>query len=170
MIYKIVSVVDLGEQDPRKQGLKLNILQIIHVNIETRRARSKKTRIETGWYRNCHFLFVYTRRARSKKTRIETSKVWIMVDAPRTRRARSKKTRIETSKVWIMVDAPRTRRARSKKTRIETRPQPRGTPYDASSESKIQENKDWNCHLHIYYLSSLWLGEQDPRKQGLKLW
>ncbi len=37
-----------------------------------------------------------------------------------------------------------------------------------ASESKIQENKDWNIEEHQRLAGGLMLGEQDPRKQGLK--
>ncbi len=37
------------------------------------------------------------------------------------------------------------------------------------SESKIQENKDWNMVFVALSVTQGVLGEQDPRKQGLKL-
>ncbi len=157
----------LGEQDPRKQGLKRKTDDRQNCNCTTRRARSKKTRIETdkAWRKlekgfgseskiqeNKDWNTVvlessneaYTRRARSKKTRIETPSVDHDILLELTRRARSKKTRIETRSIFWYIEYQETRRARSKKTRIETifyLTHPLCLP---DSESKIQENKDWN--------------------------
>ncbi len=86
----------LGEQDPRKQGLKLQMVGLVPSIMHSRRARSKKTRIETPCF-----------------------------------------------PCWDILSS-------------------------VISESKIQENKDWNVMPVSSPFHTTQLGEQDPRKQGLK--
>ncbi len=132
----------LGEQDPRKQGLKQlywalylqsvfseskiqenkdwNSASVLAAALSSsRRARSKKTRIETDLFSALES-GSFPRRARSKKTRIETQPSSDSAPVMGTRRARSKKTRIETMARIQQNCGVQPRRARSKKTRIET--------------------------------------------------
>ncbi len=111
----------LGEQDPRKQGLKLVFACFGCKLHQTRRARSKKTRIET-------------------RTKCQIRAF-----------GDPSESKIQENKDWNMMALGIHR-------------------HYEGSESKIQENKDWNSSGSDEKEKRLSLGEQDPRKQGLKLY
>ncbi len=186
----------LGEQDPRKQGLKPGADKTIR---DLQIASESKIQENKDWNGSGIWSYLSLLHSESK---IQENKDWNFTDWPPgnalsypTRRARSKKTRIETSlkatptlssmnlgeqdprkqglkpatnatsglsevlgeqdprkqglklgTIWTLPSAFHSRRARSKKTRIETFFSKHliEVKYIITSESKIQENKDWN--------------------------
>ncbi len=86
----------LGEQDPRKQGLKRWNLKAHWMGMKTRRARSKKTRIETTDGTNWYLIGVNLGEQDPRKQGLKLQRRRLHCPQDRSRRARSKKTRIET--------------------------------------------------------------------------
>ncbi len=158
---------NIREQDPLKQGLKLNNLHLIVIDILNSWARSIKTRIETYFHKfTCPFL--YNSWARSIKTRIETIIYADGVSCYGNSWARSIKTRIETMYShrpisWLMHSW-----ARSIKTRIETH----FLNILYHFMSRIREQDPLKQGLKRCFVLLVWVNtfirEQDPLKQGLK--
>ena len=80
---------------PLQQGLKLNPSTRSNVYLETRRAASTTTRIETIYF-DYGYMSLDTRRAASTTTRIETLQSSFKFIFCKARRAASTTTRIET--------------------------------------------------------------------------
>ncbi len=163
----------LGEQDPRKQGLKhgRHLYGDEKIDSESKIQENKDWNIRSScwnssntsdseskiqenkdWNRRfLYFWWIW----RASESKIQENKDWNNIRMKRiirvnsTRRARSKKTRIETRAWCPYLSVPSPRRARSKKTRIETGKMWLPVRPHTHSESKIQENKDWNLSLYI---------------------
>ena len=119
-------LITLSEQHPREQGLKLGNDLCKTAELDTFRATSKRTRIETGIW---HYLRWWCALFQSN---IQENKDWNSgapgkpTDAGRSFRATSKRTRIETTGESInRTNVYPAFRATSKRTRIETHNIPR---------------------------------------------
>ncbi len=170
--YQLIVWPDaLGEQDPRKQGLKLPISCLSPWRSFTRRARSKKTRIETS------LNDTYPLPSASSESKIQENKDWnARACSPTPWFFSHSESKIQENKDWNPWPSLwfyRCLRRRlgeqdPRKQGLKHAEHPNTVQRRNSSESKIQENKDWNWYSLVPSILSEDLGEQDPRKQGLK--